>query len=158
MCTQNGNAVESYVLGQKFEWYVREFLFVDSYYDLLEVAPPFTKNKRHFSLSALRPDFKFQDQRTGIRFYVEAKFRSGQKNNSDVRCSYYDQLNRYRSFNKECPTFLILGLGGSPTQPALVTLLPIEETYPNLFMRQIRKFQIEANRAISTDVLWSARR
>jgi hypothetical protein len=132
MCTQNGNSVESHVLGEKFEWYIREFLFVDVYYDLLEVPPTFTKNRRHFPQSALRPDFKFRDLRTGRQFYVEAKFRSGQINNSDVRCSYYDQLARYRSFNKECPTFLILGVGGIPAQPAFVTLLPIEETYPNL--------------------------
>jgi hypothetical protein len=40
----------------------------------------------------------------------------------------------------------------------LVTLLPIEEIYLNLFNSQIRKFQIEANEAISADVLWSRQR
>ena|ERR1700677_76736 len=158
MCTQNGNTVESYVLGKEFEWYVREFLFVDGKYELLEVPPNFTRDKRHFSQSAMRPDYKLRDRRTKRTFYVEAKYRSWRNNNTDVWCTYRAQLDRYRSYNEECPTFLILGLGGSPTQPALVTLLPIEEIYPNLFIRQIRKFQIEANQVIRPDVLWAARR
>jgi hypothetical protein len=93
-----------------------------------------------------------------LLFYVEAKYRSRRNRNADVRCTYGAQLDRYRSYNREYPTLLILGLGGTPTQPALVTLLPIEEIYLNLFNSQIRKFQIEANEAISADVLWSRQR
>ena len=156
MCTQNENTVEFHVLGREFEWYVREYLFIDGRYELLDSPRPFIKDKRHFPQSAMRPDYKLWDRRSKQTFYVEAKYRSWRNNNTDVWCTYPGQLDRYLSYNEEYPTFLILGLGGSPTQPALVTLLPIEEVYPNLFNSQIRKFQIESNQAISTDVLWSA--
>ena len=158
MCTQNGNTVEFYVLGQEFEWYVREYLFIDGRYKLLESPPAFTKDKRHFPQSAMRPDYKLRDRLTKRTFYVEAKYRSWRNNNADVWCTYPAQLDRYLSYNEEYPTFLILGLGGSPTQPDLITLLPIEEIYPNLFLSKIREFQIESNRAIGPDVLWSPRR
>ena len=81
----------------------------------MERPPIFTTNKAHFPESALRPDYKFRDKGTGILFYVEAKYRSRRNRNADVRCTYRAQLDRYRSYNEEYPTFLILGLGGTPT-------------------------------------------
>jgi hypothetical protein len=156
MCTQNENFEEPCVIGEKFERYVRDYLFVYNIYKLLDRAPPFEKQIEHFSESALKPDYEFLDRYTGRRFYVEAKYRSTWKKNMTVRVSYDDQLARYQSFNKKCPTFLILGVGGSPTQPALVTLIPIEMTAVEFHIKQVKPFQVDANRAIDPDRLWSA--
>jgi hypothetical protein len=75
MCTQNGNMEEPHEIGEIFERYVRDCLFVYDDYDLLEISPAYTKRKEYFAQSALKPDFKFKDLRTGRQFYVEVKFR-----------------------------------------------------------------------------------
>ena len=154
MCTLNGNYEEPYFKGEQFEIFVRTCLFVDRYYDLLEKSPLYTTNKALFSKSALKPDFKLEDWYTGKQFYVEAKYRSSWTKDMSVRWTYDLQFARYQTYNKECPTFLILGVGGSPTRPDLVTLLPIALTSIELRIHDVMPFRVDTSRAIRPETLW----
>ena len=152
MCTQNENTVEFHVLGREFEWYVREYLFIDGRYELLDSPRPFIKDKRHFPQSAMRPDYKLWDRRSKQTFYVEAKYRSWRNNNTDVWCTYPGQLDRYLSYNEEYPTFLILGLGvaqrsrlWSPCCPSrryipIFSIVKLESFKSNLIRQSARMY------------------
>lgn len=155
MNAQAGRQPEPHVIGKKFEDYVREHIFVFGRYDLVESPSPFTMQKEHFPESALRPDFKFRDRQTGREFYVEAKFRRPRPNNSAIKCSYPAQLSRYKSYGKQYPTFLIIGVGGAPYCPDLISLIPIEMSYVDLWMKSIMRFQIVVNQIISPERLWT---
>ena len=155
MCTQNGDFEKPHEIGAIFQRYVRHWLFVYENYELLHESPPFTKHWKYFAKSALEPDYKFRDRITGKEFYVEVKYRTPGRNNSPIRWTYRRQFDRYLSYNEKCPTFLILGVGGGPRQPALVTLIPIERTFVELFMKLIKRFKVDENRAITPEILWS---
>jgi len=156
MSNYSRNAVEPHVIGQAFENYVREKLFVIKDYELLDHSPTFTKRKEHFALSALKPDFKFRDRKTNKQFYIEVKFRTQYAKSNEIKWSYEKQLSRYRSFNRECPTFLLLGIRMNGNHTMIIGLIPIEKAaYTSLFIMTIKKFQILANEPISPDNLWS---
>src|SRR5580698_7460216 len=89
-----------HIIGAAFESYVREALFLRRDYELLERSPAFTANPAQFALSALNPDFKFRDRRTGKQFYVEVKFRRRYFDCNEITWTYPEQLERYHSFNR----------------------------------------------------------
>ena len=103
---------QSFKMGEQFENYVREFLFVDNYYDILERTHNYKTNQDYVQ-SSLKPDFKFRDKWSKKEFYVEAKFRTGLYNNKIVWCND-KQLSRYLDYNKEKPVFLMLDMGDNP--------------------------------------------
>ena len=67
---------QSFKMGEKFENYVRESLFVKNYYDILERTHNYCNNNKDYVESSLKPDFKFRDKWSKKEFYVEAN--SGQ--------------------------------------------------------------------------------
>ena len=145
---------ESFKMGQKFEDYVREFLFVDNYYDILERTHNYNTNKDYVQ-SSLKPDFKFRDKWTKKEFYVEAKFRTGLYNNKIVWCND-KQLARYLDCNKEKPVFLILGMGDNPKYPEFLSLIPLTQAkYTGLFPSHAEKFEIEVDKPVSSKALWT---
>lgn len=148
---------ESFKIGEKFEEYVREFIFIDSYFDLVERTHGYNRNSRDYVESSLKPDFKFRDKRTKREFFVEAKFRTGLSNGKIVWCNE-KQLQRYNSYNKEVPIFLILGMGEDPEYPEFLSLIPLTEAkYTGLFQSYAEKFEIKADKAVSSKLLWDSR-
>ncbi len=145
---------QSFKMGEKFESYVREFLFIDSYYDTLERTHNYQTNKDYVE-SSLKPDFKFRDKWTKKEFYVEAKFRTGLFNNKIVWCNE-KQLTRYLEYNKEKPVFLILGMGKDPEYPEFLSLIPLTQAkYIGLFPSHAEKFEIKPDKAVSSKTLWT---
>lgn len=144
---------ESFKMGEKFENYVREHLFIKSYYDILERTHDYKTNKDYVQ-SSLKPDFTFRDRWTKKEFYVEAKFRTGTYNNKIVWCND-NQLKRYLEYNKEKPVFLILGMGENPNFPEFLSLIPLAQAkYTGLFPSHTEKFEIELDKPVSSKVLW----
>ena len=94
----------SFKMGEKFENYVRDFLFVNNYYDVLERTHNYVDNSRDYVESSLKPDFKFRDKWSKKEFYVEAKFRTSDYKGKIVWCND-KQLQRYNTHNKEKPVF-----------------------------------------------------
>lgn len=60
-------------------------------------------------------------------FAVECKWRAQYNAQDKVKWSYKDQLTRYRQFakDKNIPVFIILGIGGTPSEPAEVYVVPL---------------------------------
>ncbi|MBD0289323.1 MAG: hypothetical protein ICV79_28485 [Flavisolibacter sp.] len=144
---------QSFKMGEQFENYVRMSLFVDSYYDILERTHNYKTNQDYVQ-SSLKPDFTFRDKWTKKEFYVEAKFRTGLYNNKIVWCKD-QQLERYQSYNKGKPFFLILGIGGNPKHPEFLSLIPLAQArYTGLFTSHVEKFEIQPDKPITSKTLW----
>ncbi len=145
---------ESFKMGQKFEDYVREHLFIDKYYDLLEKTHDYNTNKDYVQ-SSMKPDFKFRDRLTKKEFYVEAKFRTGLYNNKIVWCND-KQLLRYSEYNREKPVFIIIGMGDEPKHPEFLSLIPLSQAkYTGLFPSHAEKFEIDVKKAVPSKTLWA---
>lgn len=145
---------EPQLIGKAFENYALEFLFPREDFDFLERVPEYTSNKKHFALNALNPDFKFKDKTTGRVFFVEVKFRGRCKKSNEIRWTYPAQLLRYLSFNRSCPTYVLIGVGGSPECPELIGLIPIEQAcYTRLWLKTIMRFTIPAATAVRSEML-----
>ncbi len=61
-------------------------------------------------------------------FAVECKWRSQPKDDF-VRFANEGQLERYTAFGRKenCPVFIVLGIGGKPSDPAELYILPVQE-------------------------------
>jgi hypothetical protein len=146
---------ESYKAGQKFEDYVREFLFIGKYYDILEKTHDYKINSKDYVKSSLKPDFKFRDNWTRKEFYVEAKFRTGLYNGKINWCNE-SQLRRYQEYDKETPVFLILGMGEKPDYPEFLSLIPMSAAkYTGLFPNYAEQFEIKIDTPITSKILWN---
>jgi hypothetical protein len=144
---------ESFKMGEEFENYVRKYLFVDNYYDIIERTHNYKTNKDYVE-SSLKPDFKFRDKWTKKEFYVEVKFRTGLYNNKIVWCKD-KQLARYLDYNKQLPVFIILGMGDNPKYPEFLSLIPLAQAkYTGLFPSHAEKFEIEIDKPVSSKILW----
>jgi hypothetical protein len=64
-------------------------------------------------------------------FAVECKFRSSTDHNGFVKLSKEKQISRYRSFKKErsIGVYIVLGLGGEPTAPDELFVIPLEDLH-----------------------------
>lgn len=147
--------LEPHEKGEIFEQYVRKRLFDYNHYELLDRAPRYTADREQFALSALRPDFKFRERKTGLVFLVEAKYRTLYDKNNLIRWSYRAQRERYLAYNREYPTFLLIGLGRHPERPDLLGLLPITQAnYNCLFLKHIKQFKTPVDQPIPPKELW----
>jgi hypothetical protein len=145
---------ESFKAGEKFENFVRQSLFTNKDYDLVERTHNYVTNKDYVE-SSLRPDFTFRDKLTRKEFYVEAKFRTSGFNGKIIWCNE-KQLARYFDYGKQKPVFLILGIGGDPKYPEFVSLLPLAQAkYSGLFPSVVERFEIERHKAVSSKALWA---
>jgi len=140
---------ESFKLGERFENYVRKYLFIDSYYTLVERTHNYSTNQKDYVEASLKPDFTFRDRRTNKEFYVEAKVRSSTLDNKIVWCNQ-KQLDRY---NKQKPVFLILDFG---EENQFLSLIPLSKAkYTGLFPSYAKQFEIEYDKPITSKILWN---
>ncbi len=145
---------ESFKKGERFEQYVREYLFIQNYYDLLERTHNYNTNKDYVH-SSLQPDFTFRDRWTNKEFYVEAKFRTSLYNHKIVWCTQ-QQLERYFEYNREKPVFIMLGVGNNPKYPEFLSLIPLAKAkYTELFPSYAEKFAINLDEPVTSKILWA---
>lgn len=145
---------ESFKIGEKFENYVRQHLFIEKYYDLLERTHDYHTNQKDYVQSSVKPDFKFRDRWSKKEFYVEVKFRSGLLHGKIEWCKDY-QLKRYREYHKHTPVFLLLGMGDTPTQPDRIYLLPLDAAkYTGLFPSYAKQYMLPAKKPLPSKLLW----
>lgn len=123
---QSSEKRESFEKGEAFENYLRERVFSRHNYTLVEKTHNYQTNQSDFVESTLKPDFKFRDIRTGYEFYVEAKWRHALMNNY-LTWSNENQLNRYRSYAAQAPLYIVIGLGGEPSNPKYLYMEKLEK-------------------------------
>lgn len=113
--------------GQDFEKYVVNN-FSKKYFTIKEWRGDKYTNGR-FAESSQYPDLElvFNYQGEEYLFAVECKWRSRFNNDGFVHWCNDDQLERYNNFAKEksIPVFIILGLGGTPSDPENVYAVPL---------------------------------
>ena len=72
-------------------------------------------------------EFTFTLREYSCTFAVECKWRAEFNSQNKVKWSYKEQLARYRQFakDKNIPVFIIIGIGGSPSKPSEIFVIPL---------------------------------
>ncbi len=113
--------------GVEFEEYVVS-RFSKKYFSLKEWRGDKCSNG-NYAESNTYPDMEwtFTLHENTYRFAVECKWRANFNTEHNVRWSYKDQMDRYRRFasEKNMPVFVVLGIGGIPSNPAEVYVVPL---------------------------------
>ena len=149
------NKSDSVRKGEAFEEYVREYIFTQDLFDLIDRTHAFENNRKDFIESSLNPDYKFRDKKSKRDFWVEVKFRSND-NVSKLNWCTEKQLKRYQECHKSIPTFLLLGVGGKADIPESLYLLSMSQAkYASLFQSVLKKFEIPLHKPISSQLLWN---
>ena len=98
-----------------------------------------------YAETSLEPDLtlelKLGDNR--YPFAVECKWRSEPKSNF-IDFGKDDQLRRYQQFSndKDIPTFIVLGVGGEPSNPEQVYVIPVDRfSKGNQHIHNLKQFQ-----------------
>lgn len=89
------------------------------------------------------PDLTMRYNPTKELFSVECKFRSSAYNDK-VNWARDDQIKNYLSYaaKNRIPTYVVIGLGGSPDNPNKMFCVPIEDAkYPELFLSMLRNYE-----------------
>lgn len=98
----------------------------------------------HYPLSSFDPDldYVYQDAARKESFAVECKWRKDFGNNT-VTLAEERQLNNYRQYQntKSYPVFIILGVGGSGSQPESIYIIPLNEVFsPFITKEKLSKY------------------
>lgn len=141
------NAIDgSYLKGKLFqEFVVKMFKNKDEYFDWLDAAPDI-KYGRHYPKSNKNPDliiqFKNDKQGWKEKIAVECKFRAGHKNNI-VTIDKKHKLDNYLDFSKNegIKTFMAIGLGGEPSKPQNLYVLPIEKVKTEMSIDELQLYR-----------------
>jgi hypothetical protein len=119
---------ESFQKGEDFEVLVKSF-FSSDVFKLISQTNGFNQNKDVYAEDTLKPDFLYSVK--GKNFYVEAKYRSSLTDDGFLLKLPDYQFKRYMIYSKEYPLFLIISLGGNPSNPERIFLVPFK--YQNIF-------------------------
>ena len=150
---QELNKPASYVKGDEFERFVRINLFPPINYALLHKNHDYFTSQDFYIESSKEPDFKFKSVRSETEFFVEAKYRSRFYSGKLEWCKTY-QLRRYQVINKIAPIFIVIGVGGHPTAPGQVFLIPMKLIkYTVLFQSFLRKYEVPTSGGITENDL-----
>jgi len=137
--------------GEKFEIYVMDNLFPEKYFKLLHKTHDFKTNSKRYVESSLKPDFLFEDKKTGKIFYVECKYRSNLYQDKFHWAKDDKQFQRYKDFesNENIPIYIAMGLGGTADNPERIFLMPLKEIkYPALFPSVLKNWEVNGLRDV----------
>lgn len=145
---------QSYVIGEKFEQYLRDRVFTPKLYDLLHRTHDYEANRDDYIETSLEPDFLFLNRSDERIFYVEAKYRSNFWDDAVEWCKPY-QLKRYKEDNKEYPVFIALGVEGKPTKSKHLFVFPVKKIkYNKLFKSKLKRYEFEPGQPIQLSKIW----
>ena len=113
------------VRGNEFEYFIREKLFPDKKFELLQKAYDYL-TKNDFVEDSETPDFQFKSRRRGRAFFVEAKFRYGFYGGSIEWCQPRE-LKRYHEIDSRVPVYVVLGIGLHALAPQKLYLFPVKD-------------------------------
>jgi hypothetical protein len=140
---------ESCVRGNEFEQYMRITLFPRETYDLFFKTDQTNKNSDGLRVNLKHPDYKFKSKGLGIEFYVEAKFRARFQDQILEWCKFFE-LRRYQEIDNVTPVVIAIGLGGKPSLPERVFLVPVKHIkFVKLYPSLMQKYEIAPGDSIS---------
>jgi hypothetical protein len=129
--------------GDEFEKYVVQ-KFNQEYFKVKEWSSDKYVNGI-YAETTLQPDIilEFQLRKGRKQLAIECKWRKGLYENS-VDVLNRSQISRYRKFEKEkgIPVFIVVGLGGNPSSPKDLFVLPLRELDNNIvYINTLKKFR-----------------
>lgn len=136
------NNDKNYAKGIDFERYIAN-LFDPRYFSLYNCTRDTSKNFGIRVESDSHPDLTMKYIKTEQLFSIECKFRSHPYNNA-IQWARPDQIRNYQTFEYEhnIPTFVVIGLGGTPNRPERMFCLPIKKArYPELFLSTLEQYE-----------------
>ena len=124
----NNEDNDSYAKGLEFEQYVIG-KFNKKYWTIKDWRGDKKVEDRYVESSTypdLEMTLKLHDKEYVIA--VECKWRKGSDKDGSIKWSYPDQLQRYRDYakNKDIPVFVAIGIGGNPSTPKNVYIIPFD--------------------------------
>ncbi len=145
----------SFQKGEDFENYVRDRIFTNEHFTIVDRTHNYEMNVKDFIENSLNPDFLFRCKKSKKVFYTELKYRNHINAEGKYEWCNYRQLLRYKKFGLQTTTFIILGLGGLSTAPKDIALIPIEEIkYTALFPSFVNRYLIDSQTPLISDKLW----
>jgi hypothetical protein len=147
------NKPAGFVKGDEFEQYVRATLFPRDSYDLLSKTHDYRDNKADVIKSSRQPDYHFRSNELNIEFFVEAKYRSVLQNQA-IEWGKYFQLKRYQKIDNVTPVLIVIGLGGRPSAPEKIFLMPVKHIkFVKLYPGFLEKYRVAPGYSISDKLL-----
>jgi len=141
----------TYVAGDEFQQYVREYIFPKEGYCKVHQTHDYEANKNDFVETSKGPDFRFRSRRSGREFLVEAKYRSQLYREAVEWCKPY-QLTRYKAIDRDISVLVAIGLGGNPNSPEHIYIVPVRHIkYRRLFPSFLRHYEVPADRCVNAD-------
>lgn len=131
--------------GKMFEKYVAQ-LFLNKKENFIWINQNSdTMIGEHYPKSNLDPDLIFEFRKNGgvkQKIGVECKYRTGH-NKELVQIGEQRQIDNYLRFQKEnqIPTFLVLGIGGSPNMPDKKYSIPVLKVKPTMTLFELDVFE-----------------
>jgi hypothetical protein len=145
--------LESYNSGNEFGEFVRKNLFPESHYVLVKKTPDNSFDEEEFFESPREPNFKFRTRRNGNEFYVEVKYCSIFHNGVIDWCQPF-QLKRYQTLDARIPVYIVIGIGGQPTAPYQISLIPVEHLrLPRLYPSFLKEFRVPTDHCVTEEEL-----
>ena len=155
MVFQEAIKPRSFIKGEDFENYLREYIFQYRDYELIAKAHGYNQNKNDYVSDSLLPDLHFADN-SRKEFMVEAKFRSDYFKDKIEWCKPY-QLKRYREIENDSgiPIFIAIGLD-KPKYPDPLFVIPLKSIeYNVLFKSFLSRYKIEVDEPLKPNNLWN---
>ena len=145
---------KSFAVGEEFEQYLRDYIFIEELYDLEHRSHDYSTNRDDYVGDSLDPDFVFVSIEGEKMFFLEAKYRSNFYDDAVEWCKPY-QLKRYKEANKELPVFIALGVGGDPDLPDHLYIFPVKHIkYIKLFKSVLNKYEFDPDESVEIHSIW----
>jgi len=139
----------SYGRGDDFQRYIRDVLLPRDAYDLLYKTNDFTEELSDYVTYSKLPEFKFKSKPAGIEIFIDGKFRSKFQDQITEWCKLF-QLKRWQEIDHVTPVVVIAGLGGRPSSPGRVFMMPVKHLkFVKLYPGFMQKYEIRPDRAVT---------
>lgn len=148
---QEDKSTKVFYKGNDFEHYIRAILLTKDSFDVLYKTNDFSENMEDYVKYNKLPDCKFRTKKTGIEFFIETNFRGKFHDQVLEWCKLFE-LKRYQEIDIITPLIIVAGVGGRPSSPARVFMMPVKHIkFVRLYPGFLQKYEVRPDRSVSED-------
>lgn len=149
------NSDNNHEKGMEFENYIVN-RFGKKFWSIYDWRGDKGTNDR-FAETSMYPDIEMKLKLKDKEYLVaiECKWRKSTFNKGMVKWSYPDQLKRYQSYasSKNIPVFVAIGLGGSPSDPEHLYLIPLNQLNSHIvYIGSLKPYEVKHDREFYYDI------
>jgi hypothetical protein len=131
----------SHLRGDAFEDFVGGMTFGNSNFEMIYRTASYQETQHRYDPNVMNPDFKYRCRASMV--------------NGRVEWCEWEQLLRYRRVNAREPVFIAIGLGGEPSRPNRLFVIPLDALqYTGVFLYVIEPYEVYPERPLTSEVLW----